>query len=70
MAIVPCKDGVFTGLGSTGVGTDRGLAYLLLRDGRHMLAGHNFEIPAEPEQVEKIHRFSADLKQALGLDPS
>jgi hypothetical protein len=44
------------------------LAYLVYRGGCHVLAGHDFEIPAEPAQVDKILRFSADLKAALGLD--
>jgi hypothetical protein len=66
LAVVPCDDDIFGEMGSTGLSLERGLGYLVYRDGRHMLAGHDFEIPAEPAQVEKILRFSADLKAALG----
>lgn len=68
LAMVPWDRETFGGIGSTGLSLDRGLAYLVWRDGRHLLAGNDFEIPAEPGQVEKILQFSADLKAALGLD--
>ena len=56
-------------LGSTGMMTDNGLAYLVWREGQPILAAHGgIEMPATPEQVEEIQRFSADLKQALGLN--
>jgi len=67
LAMAPWDEATFSGIGSTGLALDRGLAYLVLRDGRHLLAGNHFEIPAEPAQVEKILQFSADLKAALGL---
>ena len=66
VAVVPCDEDTFGAIGSTGLAVDRGLGYLVYRDGRHLLAGRDFEIPAEPEQVEKILRFSADLQAALG----
>ncbi len=68
LAIVPSKDGTFAGIGSTGLATDQGLAFLIYREGQPVLAGHAFEMAAEPQQVEKILRFSADLKTALGLE--
>jgi hypothetical protein len=67
MAMVPWDEETFSGIGSTGLSLDRGLAYLVWRDGQHLLAGNDFEIPAEPAQVEKILQFSTDLKAALGL---
>ena len=53
-------------LGSSGMMTDTGLAYLTWRDGRAYLAAHGGgESPASPEQVETLRRFSGDLKAAL-----
>jgi hypothetical protein len=51
--------------GSTGMMTERGLAYLVWRDGRPYLAVKGGETPATPEQVEIIRRFSEDLNTAL-----
>ena len=51
--------------GSPGMMTERGLAYLVWRDGQPYLAAKGVEIPAAPEQVEAIRRFSEDLKTAL-----
>ena len=56
--------------GSTGIMTERGLAYLVWRDGRPYLAAKGGETPATPEQVETIRRFSEDLNTALSLRPS
>jgi len=54
------------GLGSTGVMTEAGFAYLLWRDGEAYLAAHGgAEKPATTDQVEAVQRFSADLKAAL-----
>jgi hypothetical protein len=54
------------GLGSTGVMTESGFAYLLWRDGQAYLAVHGgAEAPATAEQVEAARRFSEDLKAAL-----
>lgn len=70
VAMVPMNDeGTgYAGIGSSGLSTDEGLAYLVYRDEMPMLVGHSVDMPALPEQVEKILRFSADLKAALGLD--
>jgi hypothetical protein len=53
------------GMGSTGILTPSGLAYLVWRDGSPFLAAHGVETPATPEQVEAIGRFSADVRSAL-----
>jgi hypothetical protein len=54
------------GLGSTGVMTEAGFAYLLWRDGQAYLVAHgSAETPATAEQVEAVRQFSADLKAAL-----
>ena len=52
-------------IGGTGVLTERGLGYLIWRDGRAFLAGKGFESPAMDEQVAAVRRFSEDLKAAL-----
>ena len=57
----------FSGIGSTGMALDRGLAYLVWREETPFLVGRGFEEPASPEQVDLIRRFSADLQSALGL---
>jgi hypothetical protein len=45
--------------------TERGLAYLVWRDGQAFLAGKGFEESATEEQVSAVRRFSEDLKGAL-----
>ncbi len=52
-------------IGSTGILTEHGLAYVVWRDGQAWLAGKGFELPAAAEQVEAIRLFSEDLKAAL-----
>jgi hypothetical protein len=52
-------------MGSTGVLTENGLAYLIWRDGRGFLKSKLAEIPASPRQIADIARFSQDLAAAL-----
>ena len=52
-------------IGSTGIMTERGLAYLIWRDGQAFLAGKGYEQPATGEQVAAVRRFSEDLKASL-----
>jgi hypothetical protein len=47
--------------------TEKGLAYLVWRDGEAWLSAHGSQVAAEAEQVEDIRKFSEDLKMALGL---
>jgi len=54
-------------LGSTGMMTENGLAYLVWREGRPRLAAKGSEVATAPEQVEAIQRFSGDLRKALQL---
>jgi hypothetical protein len=72
LAMVPWDEetGIFSGIGSSGLFVDQGLGYLVSRDGQHFLVGNEFEVPAEPAQVEKVLQFSADLKTALRLADS
>jgi hypothetical protein len=57
-----------TGIGSSGMMTEAGLAFLVWREGRPYLAAKGLETPASPAQVEEIGKFSLDLKRALGVD--
>ena len=67
VALVERTDSGFGSMGSTGVMTDQGLAYLVWREGSATLVGKSGEQPATPAQVEAIRRFSEDLKSALAL---
>jgi hypothetical protein len=55
----------FGSIGSTGIVTEGGPAYLTWRGGTAILSSKGGEAPAEPAQVERIRRFSEDLKTAL-----
>jgi hypothetical protein len=68
VAIASTDEHGFIGLGSSGMMTEQGLAYLIWRDGAPLLAAKEGERPAEADQVEKIRKFSGDLKAALGLE--
>ena len=53
-------------IGSSGMMTEGGFAYLVWRDGRAFFAAHGgSETPAEAEQVAAVKQFSNDLKAAL-----
>jgi hypothetical protein len=53
-------------LGSSGIMTESGLAYLVWRGGQPYLAAHGgAETAATPEQVDAVRQFSDDLKTAL-----
>ena len=52
-------------IGSTGMMTEQGLAYLVRRDGQAFLKSKSVEIPADEEQVAAIRQFSQDLANAL-----
>jgi hypothetical protein len=55
-------------IGGTGILIERGLAYLVWRDGHAVLAGKGFEEPATDEQIAAVRAFSGDLKSALTVD--
>jgi hypothetical protein len=57
------------GIGSSGMMTDAGLAFLVWREGQPYLAAKGRETAANPSQVEEIQKFSLDLKRALGGEP-
>ena len=54
-------------IGSAGLMTESGFAFLVWREERAYLVAHGgAEQPATDEQVDAIRCFSSDLKQALG----
>jgi len=55
------------GVGSTGLVTDRGLAYLVERGGQAFLSGKAGEVPASAQEVEALRTFSQDLIAGLDL---
>ena len=67
VALVERTEAGFGSIGSTGVMTESGLAYLVWRGDRAMLVGKSGEFPADSAHVEAIRRFSNDLKLVLGL---
>jgi hypothetical protein len=67
IALAQSDDSSFTSLGSSGMMTEKGLAYLVWRNGNPLLVAKEGEVPAEAGQVERIRKFSGDLKSALGL---
>ena len=66
VALVQSVSDRFTSIGSSGMMTEKGLAYLVWIDGKAMLASHGSQVEADAEQVEAIQRFSEDLKKILG----
>ncbi|HEY9140190.1 MAG TPA: hypothetical protein VIN93_04825 [Bryobacteraceae bacterium] len=60
--------GAAAGIGSTGMMTETGLAFLVWREGLPYLAAKGRETPASSAQVDEIRKFSLDLKRALGVD--
>ena len=52
-------------IGSTGIWTGRGIAYLVWRDGQAFLTGKGFEQLATDQEVAAVRKFSDDLKAAL-----
>ena len=67
VAMVGRGPGGSLSLGSTGMMTENGLAYLVWREGQPRLAAKGSEVDATPGQVDAIRRFSDDLRMALQL---
>lgn len=57
-------------IGSSGMMTDAGLAFLIWRDGAAMLVGKGVDLPATAEQVETLRAFSEDLKAMVRCESS
>jgi hypothetical protein len=67
VAMVGRTTGGGLSLGSTGMMTDNGLAYLVWREGQARLAAKGGDVESGPDQVEAMRKFSEDLKAALQL---
>jgi len=65
MALVQFAGERFTSIGSAGMMTEKGLAYLLWNDGKAMLSSHGSQVEAEATQVDAIRKFSDDLKKTI-----
>ena len=52
-------------IGSSGMMTENGVAYLLWRDSKPLLVAKGVEAPATPEQLEALRQFSQDLKELV-----
>jgi hypothetical protein len=53
------------GIGSSGMITENGLAYLIWRDGKAYLVAKGNEVMATADQVEAIRSYSEDLKTVI-----
>jgi hypothetical protein len=53
------------GIGSSGMMSENGPAYLVWREGEPRLVAKGSDLPAGAAQVEAIRSFSEDLKAAL-----
>lgn len=62
VAMVHFKQSGEASIGSSGIMTENGLAYLVWREGRPLLVAKSSETPAAPEQVETLRQFAEDLK--------
>jgi hypothetical protein len=65
VAMVQSVEERFTSIGSSGMMTEKGLAYLVWIDGKAMLASHGSQVEADAQQVEAIRQFSEDLKKTI-----
>ena len=67
VAMAQTKGEGFSCVGSSGIMTENGLAYLVWSDGKTWLASHGNMVEADAAQVESIRKFSEDLTVSLGL---
>ena len=65
VALVRVEGGRFTSMGSSGMMTEQGLAYLFWNGDQPMLASHGNQVAADADQVKAIREFSEDLKKAI-----
>jgi hypothetical protein len=65
LALVHTVEDRFTSVGSTGLLTENGLAYLIWVDGKAILSSHGNQVEADAAQIETIRAFSEDLKKTI-----
>jgi hypothetical protein len=66
LVLVERTESGFGGMGSTGVWTEHGLAYLVWRGERAFLVTKGHEQAAASEEVEAVRRFSAEVRDLIG----
>jgi hypothetical protein len=67
MALAHAREGGVYSMGSSGIMTEKGVAYLVWKKSQATLAIHGAaEIPASKQQVEELAKFSKDLGEVLG----
>ncbi len=65
VALVQSAGERFTSIGSSGIMTEKGLAYLFWSDGKTWLSSHGSRVEADAGQVDEIRKFSEELKTAI-----
>jgi hypothetical protein len=65
VSFVERRENAFGNIGTPGLMTERGFAALIWRGDQAVFVGKGFELPATPEQVQKIRAFATDLANAL-----
>ena len=63
LALVRAEGERFTSMGSSGMMTENGLAYLVWSDGKAWLSSHGNQVEADADQVVAIRKLSEDLKK-------
>jgi hypothetical protein len=63
LALVRTDGERFTSMGSSGMMTEKGLAYLVWVEGKAMLTSHGSQVEAGADQVDAIRKLSEDLKK-------
>jgi len=64
-ALLRIVEGSVPGIGSSGMMTESGMAYLVWREDQPRLVGKGSDVPARADQVESLRAFAGDLKIAL-----
>jgi hypothetical protein len=67
-AMVRAGEAGVLGIGSSGMLTENGLAYLVWREGEPRLVAKGGDLAASTLEVEALRGFSEDLKAALGSE--
>jgi hypothetical protein len=65
LALVRTDGERFTSMGSSGMLTENGLAYLVWSDGKAWLSSHGNQVEGGADQVDAIRKFSEDLKKII-----
>ena len=61
----PRTENGFGGIGSAGLLTEKGIAPLVSRGGRHFFIARNYEKAAVDDEIVRLRAFQTDLEFAL-----